>query len=119
MKIKENITIYQCEHCSKVYQRENYCIEHENVCSKNPENIPACWNYCEHLVKKEFVEESYNGWDSYTFKGKSFYCKKKDMFMKPITSDKKGSEIRYECDTVDTVMPRECEDFETKDYENI
>lgn len=112
MKIKENITIYQCEYCSKVYQRKSYCIEHENVCKKNPDNIPACWG-CKHLTKREFEEKSHNGWMGYTWKGKSLYCNKKEIFMKPLTSTKKCSEINYNCETVSEATPRECEDFET------
>ena len=39
---KENITIYSCEHCSKISRRSSAMLKHENHCRNNPKNINAC-----------------------------------------------------------------------------
>lgn len=105
MKIKENITVYQCDHCKKHYVRKHMCEKHENLCTKNPENIPACWG-CANLIKEGFEIEG----EYYSSKAKTFKCKKTDSTMCPITSSKKDSYINYSF-VADIVMPKKCDYF--------
>ena len=105
MKVKHNTTVYQCDYCKKNYVREKACIKHENMCNKNPENIPKCWG-CIHLKKETFDIES--EFHPSTFK--TWVCKKTDESLMPITSSKKGTMINYEY-TADKTMPKECDEF--------
>lgn len=44
MKIKENVTIYQCEHCKKKLFVKSAMVRHEFGCTYNPANFAACLN---------------------------------------------------------------------------
>lgn len=69
--------IYYCEHCSKKALTKHTIAKHEPICFGNPENVPACFNGCEHLE----VEGEVRG-------PKSFYCK---QFKKTVHT--KGAEV--------------------------
>ncbi len=109
MKVIKNTTIYKCKHCSKIYVRKFYAKKHHLRCKENPENKGAC-HWCANLEYKEFeIECSFQGMDSEE-KRKSFYCNKKDIFLKPRWS---VSDIdAYFCDTPTVEkMPLKCDDW--------
>lgn len=103
----EKVTRYQCSHCKKEYKLERFCIAHEVMCSKNPENHHACWG-CKHLQKRT---ETY--WFEYQF-GMGDYSKDLDTF-KCLAKDQelctyKCSE-RHPAISEDgaELMPKECD----------
>ena len=49
------IKAYKCQHCRKIYVRLFAAERHEDLCKKNPENMPACWN-CKHLGKDKMPD---------------------------------------------------------------
>lgn len=51
MKVVENVTIYQCEHCGKKQYRKSDMSFHEKWCKKNPNNDHKCFQHCVHLIK--------------------------------------------------------------------
>ena len=61
MITKENVTIYLCEHCRKVYRRPHDCLNHEPGCHRNPENHHLCFD-CPFL-KKGTRTVYYDAWD--------------------------------------------------------
>ena len=84
MKVKENVTIYQCEFCYKKLFIEKAMLVHEVKCSQNPLNIRACFD-CENMervnIKYEPSVQTYendNLMSSTTFK-----CNAKKIFMFP------------------------------------
>jgi len=83
MKIKNNITVYKCDHCSKKLFRKHAMEAHELSCSKNPKNIRACFS-CMHLKS---VEMRYEGnpqiFNDELRDGTCFKCTKKDIFLYP------------------------------------
>ena len=83
MEIKNNITVYKCDHCSKKLFRKHAMAAHEIRCSKNPENIRACFT-CIHLKS---VEMRYEGnlptYHEELRDGTCFKCTKKDIFLYP------------------------------------
>lgn len=104
MKTRENQTLHICEHCGKYYIRKYFCEKHENLCKKNPANIPACYG-CKFLSKETLtIDTEHNSYDV-----QSFFCSKKQEYLKPIISEKRGSTINYCIDN--EVMPIECGEF--------
>ena len=83
MEIKNNITVYKCDHCSKKLFRKHSMAAHELRCSRNPENIRSCFR-CMHLksvdMRYESVVQTYN--DDLK-DGTCFKCKVKEIFMHP------------------------------------
>ncbi len=58
MKIIENVTVFQCDHCGKKQFRKCDMTQHEKWCFKNENNKHKCFQYCKHLIRsKEFIEE--------------------------------------------------------------
>lgn len=107
MKIKENVTLYFCEHCGRRYVLKHACEKHENVCTRNPENIPICYR-CEYFDVKQCIFES--GYDYVGHKYRSMYCNKLEEEMRPITSFKKGNSILGQTPP-DMVTPKNCDHF--------
>lgn len=114
MKI-ENRDIYRCEFCKKVYLIKSACIRHEDVCFKNPINVPACY-WCRYLEKKEsdmLVEAAVLGQNygvSFVEQKRTFnvfICGKTNEYLLPIISHKKGSEIPNLLEE-QVVMPLKC-----------
>ncbi len=62
MKIKENVTVYFCDHCDKHYLRPSACQRHErDVCNKNPRNKVLCMD-CKHHVGKDISADITVSW---------------------------------------------------------
>ena len=110
MKIKENVTLYVCEHCKKEYKHTKSCEKHEHKCWQNPKNKAKCYG-CAFLAKKKASVQK----EGYTRSSERFFCKKKDTFVSP---------IQYEPDEIQkyTNVPMpflECKDFKEIDYINL
>lgn len=71
MKIKENVTLYICEHCNKKYQVKKACEKHEIYCFKAPDNYHKCFQHCKHLIKEVEIYDIGNHYD-----GSEFYQKR-------------------------------------------
>lgn len=41
---RKAVTAYPCAHCRKLYKFQANVIKHEDLCKKNPENIPMCFD---------------------------------------------------------------------------
>ncbi len=104
MIILENITVYECEYCGRKYFSRHFCKRHENLCPKRKGNIPACYG-CVFLTKEEVCRETPTGYSRL----RSFYCGKKDIFLMPIVSAKRGSEIFGVLEEIHT-MPVKCKE---------
>jgi len=68
---KENITIYSCEHCSKISRGASAMIAHEKSCKNNPANINACVG-CKFLESTLIVNSFYDDEENYN----TFNCSK-------------------------------------------
>lgn len=96
-----NKPVYYCDHCNKKALTKHTIAKHEPICYGNPENVPACFNGCEHF---EVIAESKTL--------KSFFCNK---FNKAVHT--KGAEVyglteRYpEHFEESTLMPKHCIGF--------
>jgi len=110
----KNTTIYKCEHCRKIYQRERFAKLHPAKCRKNPCNISACSSGCKYLTStKEDVLVSNMHGERYE-ELRLLRCSKQHIYIKPIWST---GEIANLCEPVET-MPKkgECEYFEEETY---
>jgi len=109
MKI-ETKEIYKCEHCNKLYQIKNKCLEHEKICGKNPDNQRACFG-CGNLEKKNctIYQDSYIG--EVERKVELLYCSKINSFLYPPKVEHKKN--WYETDPIENKpMPRTCKVFD-------
>ncbi len=105
--------IYKCDHCNKLYQRKNACIDHEKVCVRNPKNDRACFS-CNHMVKKEMthVVDTYIGEQEEDVS--VCYCPKLKKALYPPKVEHKGN--AFEClshadygEVPNEPMPVECD----------
>ena len=115
MKIKENVTLYICEHCKKEMKTLKGMARHERICNKNPLNVRICHG-CSHLEEKE-IEVTYfnyaNGYETeHVKKAKSFYCNKLKVGVYPYVVERRGLQDSYP-ETFDEQVPmkKECKDF--------
>ncbi len=123
MKIKENITLYICDHCGKKYLRKHACIAHEQKCTSNPDNFIACMG-CDHVEKRQMIfsqDVMYLGpnmgvcYDNEERALQAFWCKKKEHWIYPATKVNnpiQSEDIEGEIDN--EPMPKECEDIRYK-----
>ena len=80
--ITKETTIHKCKYCKKIYFRKIYAEKHHLKCRKSPENSSQCID-CFHLEKKKF-EVLYSNSHSEGYEPmKSFYCNKKQIWLKP------------------------------------
>lgn len=101
-------TIYQCEHCKKIYLREHFAKKHEVICTKNPDNERCCFG-CIHLGKRltTVYGDDPRGGETRRRVGLLF-CSKIRMFLYPpkVEHDKSW----FETEPVpNNAMKRECE----------
>lgn len=120
MKITENVTIYQCDHCSKKMVRRKAMINHELMCYNNPENKSAC-NNCLFLkkIQVEYGEKTYsihdNKWIQSTTTG--FKCTKLNQTMYPFKAEKYGLPDKYpETFENQVPMPKSCELYDGENF---
>jgi len=110
--------IYFCDHCNKLYQKKHSCISHENLCKRNPENIPACYSclFCEMAHEKHDVNIYYEDFGIDRIEQKNFSvlkCSKLGIYLKPILSDKRDRKIK-ELDLSQVVTPLACNEHKTR-----
>lgn len=104
MVIKENQTLFFCEHCKKMYRRKYPCEKHEKWCSKNPRNKHKCFDFCKYLTRNR------------TDQGTDFYCEKLKKNLHSFIIDKyieKGNEyagLLMDVKEDTERMPMECEE---------
>ena len=115
----ETITIYRCDHCSKIYQIKHYAEKHEKSCTKNPDNRRPCFG-CDNLKMKKTTlhSDSYAG--AYDYEVEILFCQKVNSFLYPPKVEHKKN--WYETDPVSNKpMPRECEfhTYEELDFDEI
>lgn len=111
MKVKNNITLYICEHCNKNMQIKNAMIKHEFNCPSNPKNMSAC-SGCIHMLEGETEVYYYNAYDGseYPKKCKTFHCKKLNKDLYPFKVVRKGLLEKYpESFEGMEQMPNQCE----------
>lgn len=107
--ITETKEIYKCEHCKRIYQIKRFAESHEIACSKNPDNIRACFG-CKNLVKKDksLFFDTYCGEREVNYN--LCYCSKKEMFLYPPKVEHKGTELDL-VDETNEPMPIKCDFF--------
>jgi len=114
-------TIYECEFCKRYYKLKHFAVIHEDFCTKNPVNKPKCYG-CKYLekvdvmlnVEIECLGEYYGIEYTEVKRGFSLLkCTKKDTFIIPIISHKKGKcfEPNLLEEINEMVAPLECSDF--------
>ena len=114
---KENITIYSCEHCSKVSRYGGAIIAHEKSCKKNPANINACVG-CKFLDSEIFYapdKKSY-GEKADLFKHiefNIFSCSKLNQNMYPAKAKKRIKEYPESFEGK-VQMPNTCKHYEVE-----
>jgi hypothetical protein len=111
--------VYKCEYCNKMYQRKRFALEHEKICSKNPENKRACLDGCIHLTKKKVevkdrIDDYYTGEIEYVIRT-LFYCDKKKIFLYPPECEYKDNYYTnfYNEEDENKPMPKECDEYES------
>ena len=78
---EKNKKVYFCSFCRKHYLIKNRCLNHQDICSKNPINRHCCYD-CIHFKSKQdcFTFDNYDGTEIVK-KFKSFYCDKLKCFL--------------------------------------
>jgi len=104
MKQVDNVSLWFCDHCNKLYRVRHACTKHEKFCNRNPANRHPCFHYCIHLSKGE--ESDYDGYNKRT----SFYCKIRKVELYSYIAERIGHPI-IDYEEVDR-MPLRCEHFE-------
>lgn len=108
MKVKENVTLYICDHCRKRLIRKSAMEKHEVDCTQNPANRSKCGG-CVFLkeVQKEFWVDTYGG--ETARKANGFFCTKLNVGMYPHKAVRLGLVDKYP-DQFDgeIKMPTEC-----------
>lgn len=90
--------VYYCDHCKKKSLVKSSMVKHENVCSSNPENIPACFS------PKGYDCVYLNNDDPFKLS-----CKKYKLKLHTITARKKGLPEKYPESFVGSKeMPSQC-----------
>ena len=112
MKTKNTI-IYFCDYCNKLYQRKFHCEKHENLCKKNPENIPVCYGcmFLEMVHEKHDFEVHYDDFNITRIEKRNISilkCNKLNIYVKPILSEKRNKKINA-IGFNSIVMPLNCE----------
>ena len=120
MKVRENITVYACDHCKKKMFVRKAMELHEKWCYMNPDNQKAC-SGCLHLEETEIEYEAICNsfgedygviFDSHTEtrKAKGFKCNQLNKILYPLKVEKKGLVQKFpETFENQEPMPRECE----------
>jgi hypothetical protein len=116
MKIKENVTLYICDHCGKKYQVKNAAIIHEQFCFRNPVNTHKCFEHCDHLIKgKEiFAFDDHPMGGEFSVSRTSFQCGISGKYMYSFIAEKRNIVPVYN-DVEESReyerMPLQCDDY--------
>lgn len=111
-----NETVYRCDFCNKAIVSAGFMKLHERMCKQNPKNKHKCFEFCQYLVKEQYVdEEDEHGIRNY---GIYFTCKKRpgiELYsykLERFKSNKKRLENMER-------MPLECELYKDSQYYDI
>ncbi|MFD2922028.1 hypothetical protein ACFS6H_20070 [Terrimonas rubra] len=124
MKIRNNITVYACEHCNKKMFVRHAMERHEKWCNKNLDNFRACHD-CKFLDRIN-IDYSYSAAtiDPISFgvipdsrlvekQTKGFFCSKIQKKIYPLLAEKRGLVDMYpETFEDQEPMRKECEFFD-------
>jgi len=116
MKTIENVTIYKCDFCKKELKRKHAMVNHEKLCSCNPENFKKCTQGCLYLETEKHVlyfETNYTeDGPEYSEQEKTvFRCSKFDKLMYPWSIERKGIAEKWSTFDEQEPMPKECDSF--------
>lgn len=102
------VTLFICDYCKKKYQRENACIAHEELCTKNPANERAC-HTCEYLCKKDvdLYEDTYNG--ESVRQVNVLFCSAKGEAVYTPQTQAKGNAFDFGYEPANEPMPKHCD----------
>jgi hypothetical protein len=95
MKIKQNVTLYQCEFCKKSLQIKHAMEFHEKWCTKNPVNFRACFE-CPN--KMDASVDVYRGMPydpEASTSARTFQCSVTHQLMYAPKAEKKGLIEKY------------------------
>lgn len=108
MEVRENVTLYICDHCGKRLIRKSAMIKHEDNCSQNPKNIPACYS-CKFLEQEEieYYTYGYNDTEN-SHKSTCLRCTKKNVLMYPPKAKRLALEYPEQFEE-QTETPKVCE----------
>lgn len=112
MKVIENVTLYECDHCQRKMRRAGDMTRHEKNCKENPLNIDACLG-CIYIKEEKVTYESLNAdeWGStYEVESKAFRCTKLDKLMYPFKAEKHAKKYPNSFEN-QVRMPIECGHF--------
>lgn len=110
MRVKENITMYHCDFCSKKLFVKGAMERHEKFCGNNPENAKACHG-CK-FIEEIKIPYTLDYGDDYGVEREAtgFRCKKLDKILYPLIVEQKKLNIKYpETFENQEPMPKECE----------
>jgi|ERR1044072_2730758 hypothetical protein len=97
MRVKQNVTLYYCDHCKKKLIRKGAMEHHEKYCPANPANRRACEG-CEHLeettVDLEYGDDYYTN-EPVIKQAKAFRCTKLDKMLYPIKAEQRRLPERF------------------------
>lgn len=113
----KNKVVYYCQYCQKHYLVARYCLQHQQVCSKNPLNQHACYS-CNNLQLIDTVGYIDTPWGEIKKKYKSFFCKKCDKFVFPRRAQIKKYTFMQQISTDKQFeqMPNKCQNYQQKVY---
>jgi hypothetical protein len=115
MKVKENVTVFTCDHCEKKLFRKHAMVKHESFCQSNPDNYDACLN-CKFIQLGEkviHIESQDYYMTDYIKTVRTFHCSKLDQPMYPFKAHKRGLPERFPEDFFGQIrMPSTCEHFD-------
>lgn len=107
MKVEDR-KVYKCEFCNKFYLIKHWCLQHENRCSKNPENDRACFG-CIHLERVEtsiYKDGPIGG--ELEIPVQALYCNKLKKHLIPPRAEHKGNAYDFG-DILNDPMPNVCD----------
>lgn len=122
MKIKENVTVYSCEHCKKKLFVKHAMETHEKWCIDNPANQPACimCRNCETYKKEYTYEGEFDGYTiENTHQATAYKCHALSVGVYPMKALKKGLPTKYpETFKGEILMPTDCDKYQFGVYED-
>lgn len=113
---KRTITVFNCDHCNKLYQRERACKIHERDCGKNPANNRACYD-CHNLrkIKQTILEDNWQGYEEERIV-EAFYCEAKRIALYPPKIENRNDGRFYDFGSYSNEpMQKQCEKHSSND----
>lgn len=109
MRVKENVTIYQCDFCNRKMFRKHSMEKHEKWCDHNPQNFRACGS-CQFLDETVVYYSYDKGLGEVNKKTNGFRCSKLNKDIYPFKAEKLDLPNKYP-ETFDgqEPMPKSCD----------